>query len=558
MTVVSGQNCTRTVTSNASWITITFGATGTGNGSFGYSVDPNTGATSRTGTITAAGQTFTVDQDAPSVTLNPTSASFPATGGTGTFTVSSAASNWIAQLSVSWIQITANPNGFPGTTTVSYSVAANPTPQARDGSIQVGAGAVSVHQAGLACTATINPTTATVAASGVTGSFTVTSLTPGCTLSALPSVPWITAFTGSSNTITYNVSANATTLPRTGAIAVADKTFTITQAGQTPACTFALSRDSAFYPAIGGNDTVGVTASAGCAWTAASNSDWLKIISAGGPGNGVVAYSVSANTTTASRSGALTIAGLTLSISQAAPDPAAVLLSAVKNAASYQGGAVAPGEFVVLGGSNIGPPAYTFQAVAGNRFGTMTANTQVLFDGVPAALYYVGATQSVAIVPYSIYGKSQTQVQVQYQGVKSNPLTLDVTDAAPGIFTQLQNGLGAASVLNQDFSLNTAAIPAPRGSIISVYATGEGQTDPGGADGLIASGSTLPKPLLNVTATVGGVPASVQYAGAAPTLVAGVLQVNVTIPDSALSGNAVLVIQVGTKSSQAGVTVAIQ
>src|ERR1035438_7829932 len=78
MTVVSGQNCTRSVTSNASWIAIGYGATGTGNGTFGYSVDPNTSATSRTGTITAAAQTFTVTQAAPTVTLTPTSASFPA------------------------------------------------------------------------------------------------------------------------------------------------------------------------------------------------------------------------------------------------------------------------------------------------------------------------------------------------------------------------------------------------------------------------------------------------------------------------------------------------
>jgi uncharacterized protein (TIGR03437 family) len=82
-------------------------------------------------------------------------------------------------------------------------------------------------------------------------------------------------------------------------------------------------------------------------------------------------------------------------------------------------------------------------------------------------------------VPYSVYGKAQTQVHVEYQDGKSNILTLAVTDAAPGIFTQPQNGLGAASVLNQDYTLNTAANPAPRGSVIMIYGTGEGQTIPG-------------------------------------------------------------------------------
>ena len=94
--------------------------------------------------------------------------------------------------------------------------------------------------------------------------------------------------------------------------------------------------------------------------------------------------------------------------------------------------------------------------------------------------------------------------------------------------------------------------------MLQIYATGEGQTNPGGVDGLIA-GSVLAKPLLNVTAMVGTVPATVQYAGSAPGIVEGVLQVNVTIPQNATTGAAVpLVIFVGGVASQNTITVAIK
>jgi uncharacterized protein (TIGR03437 family) len=91
-----------------------------------------------------------------------------------------------------------------------------------------------------------------------------------------------------------------------------------------------------------------------------------------------------------------------------------------------------------------------------------------------------------------------------------------------------------------------------------VYAEGAGQTDPPGADGQIA-GDVLSKPLLHVSVQIGGLSAEVQYAGAAPALVAGVLQVNCVVPPNSLSGSIVpIVITVGQASSQPGVTLAIR
>ena len=137
-------------------------------------------------------------------------------------------------------------------------------------------------------------------------------------------------------------------------------------------------------------------------------------------------------------------------------------------------------------------------------------------------------------------------------------MTLPVASAAPGIFTADSSGRGQGAILNEDTSLNSLSNPARKGSIVVLFATGEGQTTPNGVDGLPA-GSVFPKPNLPVTVQIGGVNAEVLYAGAAPGLVAGVMQLNVKIPETAPSGNAVpLTVQVGTQQSASAVTLAVQ
>ena len=148
-------------------------------------------------------------------------------------------------------------------------------------------------------------------------------------------------------------------------------------------------------------------------------------------------------------------------------------------------------------------------------------------------------------------------MQIEAQGQKSNALTVQVAPAAPGIFTLDSSGTGQAAVLNQDNSLNSAANPAPRGSIISLFATGTGQTDPPGMDGKPAA-PPLPAPVLPVTVEIAGANAEILYAGSAPGLVAGVLQANVRIPEQAATGSAApLVLRSGGAQSQPGVTIAI-
>jgi uncharacterized protein (TIGR03437 family) len=238
------------------------------------------------------------------------------------------------------------------------------------------------------------------------------------------------------------------------------------------------------------------------------------------------------------------------------------VVTAIGNAASYATGSVAPGENIVIFGTGVGPAAIANGTVTNSVWSTTTGNTRVLFDGIPAPVIYSSSTQTSVMVPYGINGRTTTNVVVEYSGVQSNALAYSVVAASPGIYTLNQQGTGPGAVLNQDgITVNSANAPAPRGTVVSIYMTGEGQTTPPGVDGAIIPPvvSALKNPVLPVTATVGGVAAQVIYAGSAAGLISGVMQVNVMIPAGAPAGVSVpVVVTVGTTPSQTGVTIAVQ
>jgi uncharacterized protein (TIGR03437 family) len=232
----------------------------------------------------------------------------------------------------------------------------------------------------------------------------------------------------------------------------------------------------------------------------------------------------------------------------------------VVDGASAQGGAVTPGKIVVLYGDRLGPTTLANTAVSsGGKLATSVGNTQVLFDGTPAPLLYSSAGQVAAIAPYALDGKTGTQVRVVNGTLFSDSVALPVTPVGPSVFTMDLTGSGQGVILNEDVvTVNSTVKPADKGSIVVIYATGEGQTTPAGLDGQLANGPFYPKPIQKVTVNIGGIPAEVLYAGAAPTLVAGVMQINVRIPVNAPSGNVPVDIVVGTTHSQPGVTVSVK
>lgn len=232
----------------------------------------------------------------------------------------------------------------------------------------------------------------------------------------------------------------------------------------------------------------------------------------------------------------------------------------VVNAASYESGSVSPGEIITIYGQGIGPPRLTHQTPTVEQgFGNVLADTRVYFDGVAAPLIYVKATQLSAIVPCAVAGKSSTELAVDYAGIVSNTVEIPVAATLPGIFSLDSTGQGQGAVLvHPSYLVNGPANPAPPGSIIILYTTGEGQTNPGGVDGQLAI-SAYPAPLLPVSVRIGGIEATVLYAGAAPGLVAGVMQVNVVVPEGVTPSDTVpVILKVGDRISQPGITVAVR
>jgi uncharacterized protein (TIGR03437 family) len=240
------------------------------------------------------------------------------------------------------------------------------------------------------------------------------------------------------------------------------------------------------------------------------------------------------------------------------PTSQPTLVCAVVDAASESVSPVSPGKIVVIYGTGLGPSTLTSGSPVNGLFGTQLAGTKVSFNGIAAPLIYTSAGQTSAIAPYEITG-SAAQVTVSYQGQTSS-IAVPVVPAAPSIFTASGAGVGqAAAINNADGTFNTAAKPVQIGAYIQLYATGEGQTSPAGIDGALAPVTLpLPSPVLAVHATVGGVPASVIYAGAAPGAVAGLMQFDLLIPSGVSPGSQVpVVLQVGTATSGAGVWIAV-
>ena len=230
----------------------------------------------------------------------------------------------------------------------------------------------------------------------------------------------------------------------------------------------------------------------------------------------------------------------------------------VASAATFLAGEIAPGLIVTLFGAGIGPAELAVNGVGGDgKFASTLAGTQVLFDGVAAPMIYASAGQTSAIVPYDVAGKATTQVTVVYQGLASAAQTVRVAPTQLGLFSANSSGQGQAAILNQDNSVNSSANPAARNSIVILFGTGEGQTSPAGVNGQTAV-SVYPKPLAPIAVRIGGSNAEVLYYGAAPTLVAGVLQVNVKIPPGIPDGNATVQIFAGASASPATVTVAVK
>ncbi len=239
------------------------------------------------------------------------------------------------------------------------------------------------------------------------------------------------------------------------------------------------------------------------------------------------------------------------------PSATGLRLNAVTSGATNQAGVIAPGEVLSLYGAGMGPGSLAqFQLDASGKVPTTLAGTTVFINGIAAPVLYTSANQVGVVAPFNLTGP-KADVVVTYQGQVASALTVTVTASAPGLFTLNGGGTGPAVAVNKDGSINDPSHPAKAGDFVTLYATGAGQTNPAGQDG-VPNAVPLPIPVLPVSVTIGGKAAGIQYAGGAPGLVAGVMQINAVVPSGLTAGAVPVVLQVGTNSSPNGVTIYVE
>jgi uncharacterized protein (TIGR03437 family) len=242
---------------------------------------------------------------------------------------------------------------------------------------------------------------------------------------------------------------------------------------------------------------------------------------------------------------------------QAGPKP---VVTAVTDVAAYRA-VIAPGQMVVVWGTDLGPPQFDKQnvAAANGIVGSLMDGVRILFDGVEAPLVYVSERQCSAVVPYMAALKPVVNVQVERDGVRSDPFPVNVLATAPSLFTVSSRGTGQGIIQNEDGqTVNSVGTPASRGSMVVLWGTGEGVTTPPGVDGRLAI-DILPVPQAHCAVEIGGLPAAVEYCGAAPYNIPGLFQVNARMDPAVVPGDAVAVrVIVGEKSSQDGVTMVVR
>ena len=251
---------------------------------------------------------------------------------------------------------------------------------------------------------------------------------------------------------------------------------------------------------------------------------------------------------------------ITLLVVPAAPAGPKPVVTAVTDAASYRV-PIAPGQMVVVWGTDLGPAQLDNRtaAAANGIVGSEMDGVRVLFDGVGAPLVYVSEHQCSAAVPYLAALKPVVNVQVERQGVRSDPFPVNVLATAPALFTANSRGTGQGVIQNEDGqTLNSINAPAARGSVVVLWGTGEGVTATPGVDGRLAI-DILPVPASPCAVEIGGLPAAVEYCGAAPYNMPGLFQVNARMDQAVAPGNAVAVrVTVGGKGSQDGVTMVVR
>ncbi len=292
-------------------------------------------------------------QATTAISISPTSASFSGSGGSGTVTVTAGAGQaWTASSNSTFLTITSGASGS-GSGSVGYTVASNPTTSTRSGSLTIAGQTFTVTQSGTAITCSTTPISIpTTVNASLTASDCISPVRPGSyarryTFSAIAGQQVAISMSSSAvDTYLFLLGPTGTvvtsdddsgpgldsrippsgffTLPLTGIYTIEATTFddaetgaftlqVTTQAG----CTYSISPTSRSVDHNINTGSVNVVTQTGCSWVASSNTSWISVTSQGsGTGSGATYYSVAANPGQSSRTGTMTVAGQTFTITQ--------------------------------------------------------------------------------------------------------------------------------------------------------------------------------------------------------------------------------------------------
>ena len=222
--------------------------------------------------------------------------------------------------------------------------------------------------------------------------------------------------------------------------------------------------------------------------------------------------------------------------------------------------ALTPGMVVSIHGTDLGPPVLSSTYDSLGVYPKAWGNTTVTFSGIAASLLYVSPERIDAFVPYAVGGSRTADVVVSRYNRSTPAFSVPVADTTPAVITLSDDGTGQG--LFQHYpggNRNGPENPFSPGfnTAFTLFANGEGAWDVVKTDGGIevAARNFVAKPVL---LTVGGVPARIIYAGAAPYR-AGQLQINAQLPAGVPSGQQPVVLKIGdSDNSRQGVTMAIK
>lgn len=223
--------------------------------------------------------------------------------------------------------------------------------------------------------------------------------------------------------------------------------------------------------------------------------------------------------------------------------PAGVsILGVADSAVNEVTSAIAPGEYLSIYGTGLGPAAGVgMQIGASGLVADSLGGTQVFFDGIPAPLLYAVDGQVNVLVPYGIAASSQVNLQIATNAGASQTGPLQVVPVQPNVI----------AVLNSDGSTNSVLNPAAPGTTVSILVSGAGVLNRSLPDGTIA-GSPAPLPALPVQVDFayscslgfavrkipcfGNQAVTPSYAGAIPGAVVNLLRVDAQVPAPSFPG----------------------